>query len=248
MTLTVTDNGTPVRSAARNFTIIVRDRRTDFGLAVGSTNLFHGESNAVPLSLTSEVELSELTFLLNQEGGTLGGLALGTLAPEISSALLEPFGPAGSRLHFQFAGLDRVNNYLLGQLRFFAPSNAPSALIALNPSDAAALDYGDSILTRAQLTPGRVVVVNREPVLTMHRGPAPTVTLFGRPGASYTIEYESTLATPGDWQPLTGVTLIGRFAGFELNGLGPIGFLRARETSPGPGLRYDSGTPGSGPK
>ncbi len=109
----------------------------------------------------------------------------------------------------------------------------------MNPTDAAAIDYADSILTRAQLAPGSVVVVNREPVLTMHLGPAPTLTLFGRPGASYAIDYQSNMAAPVDWQPLTGVTLIGRFAGFELSGLGPIAFLRARETSPSPSLRYD---------
>jgi hypothetical protein len=231
-TLLVSDNGTPVRTAARSFTVIVRDRRTDFGLRVGTTNIFHGESNSVPLQLTTEVELQELTFVLNQRGGTLAGLTLGGLAPEISAASLEPFGASGSRLHFEFTGLDQVSNYELAQLRFFAPSNSPSANITLHPDAAAAIDYADETLTRAQSLPGAVIVVNRAPVLTLHLDPAPILTLFGRPGASYAIEFKSSVDVAANWQTMFSFTLTGRSAAFELNGLGDISFLRAVEIAP----------------
>ena len=158
----------------------------------------------------------------------------------IGSALLEPFGPGSSRLHFQFLGLANANSLLLSQLRFVAPSNTPSALITLNPTEAIATDYGGSLLTRAQIMPGRVAVVNREPVLTMHLAPAPTLTVYGQPGASYSIEYQPAFATPGNWQPLTSVFLVERFAEFELIGLEPILFFRAREATPAPGLKYDA--------
>ena len=128
ITVSVSDHATPPRIATQTLTLIVRNRSADFIVAVGSTNVFGGDSNAVPVRLSTGVELRDLAVVLNRSGGRLDSLALGAFAPEVTSALLEPVSSNVSRLRFQFAGLISASHHPLAVLRFLAPTDRKSVV------------------------------------------------------------------------------------------------------------------------
>ena len=233
ITVSVSDNATPPRIATQTLTLIVRNRSADFIVAVGSTNVFGGESNAVPVRLSTGVELRDLAVVLHRSGGRLDSLALGTFAPEVTSALLEPVSSNVSRLRFQFAGLLSASNHPLADLRFVAPTNGPSTIARLVPTNAVATDYAGVTLNRAGTAPGIVVVINREPVLVGRLDPGRILRLYGRPGANYAIESKPGLTIPAPWQPWSSFTLQDRFSDIDVGTSAPFAVFRALETGAG---------------
>lgn len=194
-----------------------------------------GESNAVPVRLTSGVELRDLAVVLNRSGGRLDSLALGTFAPEVTSASLEPVSSNASRLRFQFAGLLSASNHPLANLRFAAPTNGPSTIVTLTPTNAVATDYAGIILSRSGEVPGLVVVINREPVLLGRAAPGRVLQLYGRPGQNYAIESKPGLTIPAPWEEWNRFTLTDRFIDIDVEASAPFSVFRAVET--GTGLR-----------
>lgn len=238
ITVTVTDSGTPSRSASQTLTLILRNRSADFTVAVGSTNVFAGESNAVPVRLTTGVELRDLAVVVNRSGGRLDGLSLGTFAPEVTSALLETVSSNASRLRFQFDGLIAASNHPLANLRFVAPTNGPSTIVGLTPTNAVATDYAGVTLNRAGSSAGMVVIVGREPVLLARLTPERSLRLYGRPGVNYTIESKPGFSVPAPWERWTQLVLTDRFADINVSESAPYAVFRAAEA--GSALRLEA--------
>lgn len=235
-TVVVTDDGTPTLSATRSFTVIVRGQSSYFTLGLGTTNVFGGESNAVPVNFITGFDLSEASVQLDVRGGALANLHLSALAPEVGLASLEPIGLAASRLRFVFNNLPSDTGRTLAQLGFGTVSNGPSSACVLALSEPAATTVEGAVFTRAALSPGLVVVVNDEPVLLAHRlgSPAPMLTLFGRPGRSYGFETTTSLTPPQVWQAGPEILLEGLSYTLPLPANGEKGFFRAFEFPPAP--------------
>jgi hypothetical protein len=67
---------------------------------------------------------------------------------------------------------------------------------------------------------GRVIVVATEPVLTAERVPPGSVTLYGWPGKTYWIQWNTNLSEPTGWLNLLQVPLttpFQRIEGLETN-------------------------------
>jgi hypothetical protein len=202
-----TDNGAPPLSATQSFTVIVRDTRADFTLSVGSTNVFSGESNAVPLRLNTGLQLSEVAFDLNVSNRMVSGFALGAFAPEVLSASLVPVNDDQSRLQFVLdSGVQLDTDHTLAQLNFGAGTNGPSVSVPLHLAAPAGLLPGGGIVTNAALFRGHVVVVVQEPVLETEGHAAEVIHVFARPG-NYRVECTPSLSQPV-WQTVTNFSVL----------------------------------------
>jgi hypothetical protein len=227
--IVVTDSGAPPLSTTQSFSVVVRDTRADFALTIGSTNLFAGESGAVPVTLSAGMELNELTFQLATAGAGLESLALVSLAPEITLASLESLTAEQSLVRFLISGLLTAENHPLAALSFEAATNAPSGIIKLEPRQGLAIDSLGNPLTRPSLGSGRVIVVNHEPVLLGRASPTPQLELFGRLGLTYRLEANSDLCNPAGWQPVQSLVLTNRSSRFAIELSAPTLFFRAVE-------------------
>jgi hypothetical protein len=196
ITLTVTDNGIPQRSASRSFTLVVRNTLPDFAVTLGSTNVFAGESNVLPLVLVSGVSLTNVVLQLDIPPGHLQGVYLNPAVPDLLSAELLPLG--GSR-HELRLGFDptRIQNGVrrVGELSFATESNQPSAFVRLPLSAPVGRRLTGQTLTQAGANGGRVVIVRDQPVLVAL--PGGELEVFGLPGTTY--QLESTSVLPPVW-------------------------------------------------
>ncbi|RME96450.1 MAG: hypothetical protein D6766_00670, partial [Verrucomicrobia bacterium] len=226
----VADDGTPPLSATQQFTVVVRDVLSDFTLAAGTTNLFAGETNTVPLRLNAGLALTNLAFRLETDTSRLTNFALRELPPEVRSFRLQPAGSNRFDLSFEMnPDLMTAGLRTLAQLNFTARPDATSALIPVRFTDIVGLKRDGSAITNATGRPGRIILVRRAPVLLGAAAPEPSLTIYGRPGTNYVLEVTTNLAS-GVWHPVGEVQLGGRQ--FTVNGLdahGPRAFFRVRE-------------------
>ena len=225
----VTDNGVPPLSATQSVTIIVRDTQGDFVIQPGSTNLFAGETNAIPLTLAAGVDLTSVSFQLASDATRLTDLALSDLAPAVGNASLISAGSNAVALAFDaLPGQTLVANAPLASLGFRAWPNATSGFVYLTPSALLGLRTSGAALTNGLGHIGRLTVIGNEPLLKNLRGTSRTLIVWGIPGI-YTIEW-STRAD-GGWQTLGQVTITDNAASLPLTDDGPTLFYRAYRVS-----------------
>ncbi|RME95831.1 MAG: hypothetical protein D6766_02230, partial [Verrucomicrobia bacterium] len=189
ITIQVTDDGDPPLSSSDSFTVIVRDTLSDFELGIGSTNLLAGENNAVAISLKCGLPLTNVTCALATDTMRLTNLALRPLAQEIQSLL---FHPAGTNSFLISMALDPAlipaNDHALAELSFEAPADAPSGKAPLRLTNIIGRKFDGELVANVRDAVGRVIVVNREPVLEARAGTNLVLAVFGRPGTVYAIQ------------------------------------------------------------
>ncbi len=230
VTIVAKDNGKPPLTATASFTVVVRDTAADFVVAVGSTNLLGGEVSAVPLRLRTDLPLTELSFDLHFNTAALTNLLLQGLAPEVVGNTLTALDANTMSIRLLLDGAAPVTmDRTLGQIGFLAADNQPSSITLIRPQSAVALGISGSLFTDARLSPGQVIVVNAEPVLTMGRPLDSQLTLYGRPGRTYAVESAATLAPEEPWLTVTNVVLEGRSIGWPVPPAEPQRFFRVRE-------------------
>jgi hypothetical protein len=237
----VTDDGAPSLSATQLWTVIVRDVLSDFTLSVGSTNVWVGETNAVPWVLRTGVELSSLSFILETDSNRLGGLAWVDPAPGLAASL-RPVGTNRWQVSLAAgAGQPLQGTVLAGRLQFTALSNEHSAVVPLRLSELRGSAVSGQFLVNGGATNGRVIVVATEPVLEAGWGPggARELTLYGLLGERYSIQSATRLAPPIAWQNVTDLVATNRQQRVTgLAAIGPHGFYRVgTEAGAGYGLR-----------
>jgi hypothetical protein len=199
VTVTVTDNGIPQRSVSRSFTLTVRNALPDFAVNLGSTNVFAGESNALPLVLVSGVSLTNVVLQIDIPPGHLQGVFLNPLVPDLHSAELIPLGGARHELRLGFDPTQIQNGVRrVGELSFGTESNQPSAFVRLPLSSPVGRRLNGQVLTQAGAKGGRVVIVQDQPVLEAL--PGGELEIFGLPGVTYWLESSATL--PPQWSPV----------------------------------------------
>ena len=210
-----TDNGVPPLSATQSFTVLVRDTRADFTLSLGSTNVFGGQSNAVPVRWSTGLELSQIVFDLGVSNRALGNLLLTAFAPEVVSASMLPINADQFRVQFGVAGgaqleIDRT----LAQLGFVGSLDGTSASVPLHIGAPVGSLPGGGTVTNAAVFHGHVVVVNNEPVVELEGHAKDVLQIFARPG-TYRVEGTSNLQQPS-WQTVTNFTVSGSSARLPL--------------------------------
>jgi len=203
----VTDNGVPPLSARQVVQIIVHDAHGDFLVAVGSTNVFAGESSSVPIDLIAGENLARIDFSLSGDDLRLTNLLLASARPEIASVSLAPAGSNQSALTVVAAPTYSLPAAAtLAQLNFQTTTNGPSAFVPLRPAFLSGELLNGTPVTNGFGRSGRIVFIHAEPLLDALRLPQ-QLTLWGHPSQSYKVESIANLAMPGPWFTFTNVTL-----------------------------------------
>ena len=167
----------------------MRDTRADFTVSFGSTNILAGQSSSVPVYLVSGLDLTSISLALNLSSSGLANLAVTPVSSTLGATTLAPAGENRFDLRFSaVAGEVLESASTLARLKFETGTNHPSALVYLVPTDITGLRSTGENVTRAGGTAGRVIVVNREPVLLAEPSEPRALTLYGQPGASFAIE------------------------------------------------------------
>jgi hypothetical protein len=188
--------------------LVVRNTLPDFALSLGSTNVFAGESNALPLVLVSGVSLTNVVLQLDIPPGPLQGVSLNSMVPDLVSAELVSLGSDRHELRLGFDPTQIQNGVRrIGELSFGTDSNQPSTLVRLPLSAPVGRPLTGEMLTQAGAHGGRVVIVRDQPVLVALFGSE--LEIFGRPGTNYRLESATTL--PGPWAPVLDFTYTNAF-------------------------------------
>jgi len=214
-TVQVTDNGNPALSDTRSFFVNV-EVVLGFQLSLGATNIFTGESGAVPLVLRSELGLTNVSWsLTTPAAGGLTNLQLTEIGPEVYGYTVTQLG--SNRYAFSLevdARRVQAQTRQLASLGFQSLPVAHSTIVRLPADDLHGLDPSGQLVTNATSVAGSVVVLAKEPVLVAGRNE--TLTLFGRPGGSYAVESSDTAAPAGTWQFLERFPLTNRYRTFAV--------------------------------
>lgn len=162
----VSDDGVPSLSATQQVQITVRDTLADFELSSGSTYLLTGESNAVPLSLKSGLELTKLSFLVHASKPGLGSFGLIHLAPEIRSASLVEHDSNTLQIGLDLdAAASVAGTRKLLDLAFKALPGAASAIVALDFEQVSAVRVDGVAVPNAVTHAGRIFLIGEQPLL-----------------------------------------------------------------------------------
>jgi hypothetical protein len=227
-TIVVADDGVPGSNAVQSFTVIVRDTEPDFLVSAGSTNVFAGQTSAIPLTLLSELELATVSFTLETDITRLTNLVLHAVSPEVETVEFREMASNQFAVSLVLDPARRVAaNRVLANLAFQAVPATNSAVVAVRLSEPLAI-LGESALRDGGVTGGQVMIVNQQPVLTIQRASVPRLTLYGNPGTSYRVESTADLAS-GIWTTVTEVQLTSPSTSLDVDLGQPCMFYRVRE-------------------
>ena len=229
----VIDNGIPSLSATQSFTVIVRRIKPLFVLGIGTTNVLAGAGAVVPLSLEAGLDLTEVSFALEANSDRLTNGALRT-APDLVATAALTHG-VSNRYAVRFTSLLEVfpeGQLGWGQLAFETRPDEHSAIVTLTATGLTGLTSGGQSVGGGAVTPGRVFILGREPILDLPATPdaARTLLLYGLPGRSYLLLAATNLGTAVPWRPVSRVDLTTTSASVPLPPLsGPTLFYRVCE-------------------
>jgi Bacterial Ig domain/Calcineurin-like phosphoesterase/Immunoglobulin domain/Fibronectin type III domain len=207
ITLKVTDDGKPPLSAAKTFTVVVRDY---VEVTAGSAVLQTGEEGTVALQVFSSAGLTQLQFALHYPEGLLNDLTVEALAPLLTALSLQTTGPGSAVLTCGASPNQPLQGpQTLARLRFTVAAGQPSAFAALEVSDLNCTRATEGLLPSALLNPGRLTVVGDQPLLEIRPGTAggTDLVLYGKNGVLYNLESSPHLGEAAAWTLWRQVTL-----------------------------------------
>ena len=209
---------------------------TEFvALSVGSTVMLAGQTNSVVIGFNSSVGLTDLTFSLQMNTERLTNLTLHGLSTELDSGAASVTRVTGSNwlVHLPArTGQSMLGGHELAQLRFTAIPNLPSAFVNLTVTGLEPRKSDNSLVADAIAQSGRVVVIEREPLLEtgLDRDGTRHITMYGKPGSSYALQYSTNLNNAAGWTSMNRIPMTGMTASFDgMHGNLGTYFYRAME-------------------
>jgi len=236
LTVVATDNGAPPLSATRQFRVTVRQVLADFGLSLGSTNLFPNETNGVPIALDSGLGLTNLSFIIEPALGRLSRFSLQGASSEVAASSVRALASNRWSLTLSLNGaLHLIGPRTLGQLTFVTSTNDLSAIVPIAISQALGQGGSGQAFTNPATANGLVIIVAKEPVVMA--GSPTSLTIYGHPGSGCGLQYRTNLLSATPWSQWTSLVLTSRVATVAGPLLpAPETFYRAYEYPLGPTL------------
>jgi len=207
ITVTVTDDGVPPLSDSKSFTVTVTDY---IELRVGEVAVRAGTDGAVPIHLLSSGSLTNLTFELQLSSDRLTNLVMQPLLSQIGVATVDRLAPTRHAINVRtVAGQSLRGEQYIALLNFSAAPNGPSEFVELTPVNVAFLVAESPLATTAFTQPGRVAVIEQQPLLEAELLDDQTfqLTLYGLPGTTYQIQYSADLRSAAGWTDWMQVTM-----------------------------------------
>jgi hypothetical protein len=228
VTVRVTDGGVPLLNATRTFNVTVKDY---VETSIGSAVVDVGQSTNVLLDCAATAPLTNLALTVLLPTDRLTNFALENLVSSFANAALDTTQAGKVSITFgALPGQTIAGTQHLARLHFTTPAGQSSSFNALQLTNIIAQRAQPGLAPTILKNDGRVVIVNGQPLLeAATSGAARTLTLYGRPGATYVIE--SSASPFGPWQFSTSVTLSNLYSTADASassGASAI-FFRARE-------------------
>lgn len=204
VTIRVTDNGVPPRSASQTFLAVVSDYvQPDLGTVVVRA----GQPGCLPITLMSSVGLTNVTFRVTIPTQRLTNLSAVAAFPEADVHLF-PSNAALFSVRIQTLpeeSLKGTQQVAVLCFNTFAGQSSGVASIVVDGITARAVD--GSILANVEVQSGRVIIVADKPLLEAGRADQGRIqlNLYGNVGQSY--QLQSALSPAGAWVPGSSVTL-----------------------------------------
>ena len=207
-------------------------------LGIGAASLRAGESVSLPITLNAS-SITNVAFLLDLPTDRFRSLSLQAVSPLSYSASLQPISSNTVRVELAaLPGQTLQGNRQVALLNFVTASNQSSAFVPVSPRALRGLNFDGTPVNVLAARAGRLVIVGEEPLLEALRasGGNRSLALYGKPWASYAIEYTTDLSNPA-WihllrTPMTNLVQV--FSGLDTN---PALILyRAYEFAPDPPL------------
>ena len=218
-------------SATQQFTVIVQTVAYEYALSLGSTNVLVGGTSSVPVMLNTSLSLSNITTFVQVPAAQLTNLTLSSVSPEILSTLLQPLGANQYAISLSLnPALNPGSSRTLAQLGFTAAPQTNSTVAALMMSQLSAVQADGQIAAKPGAFGGRVFIIGRQPLLDAWLGTNSSriLTLYGNPGASYQIAYNTNLLLT-NWQTVWRVPMTNQYRMFGADQKPPQIFYRAWE-------------------
>jgi hypothetical protein len=204
ITVTVTDDGVPPLSDSESFTVTVTDY---IELRVGEVAVRAGTDGAVPIHLVSSGSLTNLSLELQLSSDRVTNLVMQPLLSQIGAATVTRLAPMRYALNVRtVAGQSLRGDQYIALLNFSAAPSGPSEFVELSPVNVTFQVAESPLATTAFTNPGRVAVIEQQPLLEAELLDDQTfqLTLYGIPGTTYQIQYATDVgAAWTNWMPVT---------------------------------------------
>ena len=213
---------------------------TFLGLSVGSAVVRSGASGSLPILLNASTAITNVSVLLQVDTNHFTSLSLQGLVPQLGTPTFQSVGSNLFLLKFPAAsGQNLLGNQAIAQINFTAASNQPSAFVPFTPGSLQGLNVDGSPALSLGLGGGRVVIIDNQPLLeaTQAADGSRNLTLFGKDGASYQVQFSTNLLDSAAWTDQAIVALSGMTQ--DLPGQDttpPEVYFRAYEFTPSSGM------------
>jgi hypothetical protein len=205
---------------------------------LGSNAVLAGTAGNVPITVSSESALGDISFTLNLPTNLFTSLSVVGTAPVINSASLQTISSNQVQLSFIAAsGFNLFGNQQIAQLNFSTASNDSSAFVRFQAQSIQATNPNPQTPISFLANQGQIVIVGPKSLLqaSLGAGGARNLAFYGIPWASFEIQYSTNLANPNGWHDLMRVpmtNIVATFSGLNMNM--PSVFYRAYQFAANP--------------
>jgi hypothetical protein len=235
VTIRVTDNGVPSLSDRRLFTVSVGDYSE---VVVGTTIVESGTTGILPLTLLSSAGVTNVSMKLSMPGSRFTNLRLTQPLAQSAASTITPLPNDLNLVEFRInEGQTIVGSNRLAFLEFDAVANQQSAFIPLTIDEFTAPKADGTLPPNILTTDGRIIVVDREPLLeSVRTNGQPRVLIYGRAGDAFEIDITENIG--GTWTMHKRVPMTSNRHALTLGDSSGAGsqFFRARVFTPNPPL------------
>ncbi|MCX6921777.1 MAG: hypothetical protein NT154_00935, partial [Verrucomicrobia bacterium] len=196
----VTDNGTPSLSVTQAFAVIVAD---NMEVSLGAAGFTAGQSGCLPINLYSSIAVTNIQLTLSVPPQGLGNFGLHVLSPKLCLGNLQSLSPTQLVVTLQTCAGQSLQGVQppVAELCFTVDAGLSTTLLPVGVEQATARTTTGAVLTSPGQTSTQVAIIGRESLLLagIAGDGTRTLTLVGRPGTTYAIEYTTNLAAPALW-------------------------------------------------
>ena len=192
-------------------------------VTLGSSAVLAGTAGSIPITVSSESPLGDVSFTLNLPTNLFTSLSVVGTSPVLSSASLQTLSANEVKLAFLAAsGFSLLGKQQIAQLNFTTAANDPSAFLQLQPQSIQATNPNPSTAISFLANQGQIVLVGPQALLqaSVDVGGVRNLALYGMPWASFEIQYSTNLADPYGWRDLMRVpmtNIVATLSGLNMN-------------------------------
>jgi hypothetical protein len=197
----ITDTSNPALSTNETLQVIVLDY---LSVALGSTSIQAGQSGTLPLVLSSSDGVTNLSFAIAWPTNSLPNPALSPSASGIASSSLRNQGSNVLVTIQMSPGQVLQGSNVIGSLSFQSLATQASGYINLPISSLSAVKPNAVPYSVAVPKAGQVAIINSLAMLqaTTSATPARSLTILGKVGNNYQVQYCTNFGAAAVWYPL----------------------------------------------